>query len=316
MKIISLFMMAFLLVGTFGFVAAEEVEDETVPEAKKVGFFQNQMFKIKTALTFDKEKKIDMTLEMAERRLAEAELLAEENPEAYEAAQARYDELVARAEEILANMGDGNGDVNKSLDYMERMARIQNKFEKHRDHADEIYARAIDRLETNNATDEKIERFEMFYERALERNNEMEQKMLEKRENAVRKHKALSEMTDEELNELLVKIEEKEGLKESREQRMENVKERAKKFNALIGLDEVEVIGKLDEANLSDDQKADILEKLEKLDASDMPRLPGEGMPGPEGHGGKPPVSAEELRNTIEAELAGRGSDKSDNGSA
>ena len=47
-KIVSLFMMAFLLIGTFVFVAAEENED-IVPVTEKVGFFSNQMFKLKYA---------------------------------------------------------------------------------------------------------------------------------------------------------------------------------------------------------------------------------------------------------------------------
>jgi len=102
-KITSLFMMAFLLVGTLSFVAAAD-DDVQIPEPKKVGFFENFGYKMGMAFTFNKEKQIEKRLNMAERRLEEAEILAEDNPEAYERAQERYNELIAEAEEDLADI--------------------------------------------------------------------------------------------------------------------------------------------------------------------------------------------------------------------
>jgi|GEM_PF-1340706 hypothetical protein len=202
------------------------------PKAKKVGFFANQIFRINLAFTFNKEKKIEKTLEMAEKRLAEAELLAEENPEAYEKVQERYDNLVARAEEILAKIESGAAGSNQSLTHMEKIARIQSRFENHRDHADEIYTRALERLDSNNASEEKIERFEKFYERALERNEALEEKIIEKRNNALRKHKALSEMSEEELAILVKDIDVSEGLTGAQKARVENAKTRLNRIDA------------------------------------------------------------------------------------
>jgi hypothetical protein len=270
-KITSLFMMAFLLVGTFGIVAAEELDEGNssdidfngfIPKPEKVGFFSNQMFKLGLAFTPNKEKKIEKVLNMAERRLAEAELLAEEDPEAYAAAQERYDELVARAEEILSDIESENGDENTSVEYIEKVARIQNKFERHRDHSDEIYARALERFANNNASDEKIARFEMFHERALNRSDRMEKRILEKRENAVLKHKALSEMSDDELEDLLERIEEGEGLTKAREKRMEHIENRMQKFED-IGARRIErVRERLEDANVSEELKERLRERL------------------------------------------------------
>jgi len=229
MKIISLFLMTFLMIGTLSFVVAEEASD-VVPEAKRIGFFENQMDRIRLAFTFNEEKKIERTLNMAEKRLAEAELLAEENPEAYELAQARYDEFVAKAEKILADIESGTEDVNSSVDYIEKIARIQNQFERHRNHAEEVYVRALERFEVNGASAEKIERFENFYGKALDRSNQMEERIMEKRETAVKKHKALSEMSDEEIEELLTKVESSEGLTQNREARMEQAEKRVEKL--------------------------------------------------------------------------------------
>jgi hypothetical protein len=261
-KITSLFLIVFLLVGTLGFVVAEE-EEALVPEAKKIGFFENRMDRIKLAFTFNKEKKIEKALEMAEKRLAEAELLAEENPEAYERAQERYDELVKRAEKILENLESEAEDEEDSLDNIERIARIQNQFERHRDHADEIYSRVRERFEENNASDEKIERFEMFYERAINRSYKMEERILEKRDNAVLKHKALSEMSDEDLEELLVKVEEGEGLIQAREARMERFEERTEKLEEK-GIEQRErVLKYLENGNFTEEEMERINERIQ-----------------------------------------------------
>ena len=309
-KITSLFMMVFLLVGTFAIVAAEETED-AVPELGKVGFFSNQMFKLKYAFTFNKEKKIDQALEMAERRLAEAELLAEEDPEAYEKAQARYNNLVIRAEEVLADIEDGDGDTEKSEEQLKKMARIQNKFERHRDHSDEIYARAAERLADNNASAEKLERFEQFHERAMIRSEDMEKKLLEKKENAVRKHKALSEMSDEELEELLTKVEEGEGLTQAREKRIEQFEVRTQKLEDKGFQISERVRERLENAEgLTEEQKVRLETRIQDF----------EGRAGVVGERVENRIEArnevvdgkiEDLKNAVENELASRSGNES-----
>lgn len=262
----NLFLIMLLLVGTLGFVVADEEEESDIPEAKKVGFFEDRMDRIKFAFTFNKEKKIERALTMAEKRLAEAEVLAEEDPEAYERAQERYDELVARAEEILEDMESEAEDAEDSVENIERVARIQNKFERHRSHADEIYTRARERFEANNASDEKLERFEMFHERALNRSYKMEERILERRENIIQKHKTLTEMDDEELEELLVKIEDDEGLKAAREKRVELAEIRVEKLEQ-IGEKRLEMAReRLNNADLSEEEKAKIRERLEDVE--------------------------------------------------
>lgn len=229
-KTISLLVMLFLVVGVLGFVAAEDSEDAII-QPRKVGFFENQLDKLQLAFTFNKEAKINKVLEMAEKRLAEAELLADEDPEAYEEAQELYDELLAEAEEILAEVESEDGNENQSVEYISKITRIQNRFEAHEGHVDEVYTRALERFEANNASDEKIARFEMFYDRALNKSGKVEEKILEKREVAIKEYKSLSEMSDEELEELLAQIEEREGLAEDREKRANQSEDRLDRLN-------------------------------------------------------------------------------------
>ncbi len=115
--------------------------------------------------------------------MAEAEILAEEDPEAAEKAQEEYNAFVAKAEGILEGISKVEAEnENLSLDGIEKMARIQNRFEQYREHAERIHVRALERFETNGASAEKIERFEGFYNKALVRSDQMEDKILQKKE--------------------------------------------------------------------------------------------------------------------------------------
>ncbi|MCK4649710.1 hypothetical protein KAT36_00615 [Candidatus Pacearchaeota archaeon] len=259
-KISILFLMTFLIVGTFSFVAADDVNSEIeIPEAKKVGFFENAFDQMRLAFTFNKEKKIERVLSMAEKRLAEAEAMADENPEKAERAREIYDKLVSRAEEIFEKMESNTDGINGSVSDMERIARIQDKFERHREHTDEIYTRALERFEANNASDEKIERFEMFYDHALNRSYKMEEMILDRQENIMNKHKILSEMSDEELENLFKKIKEDEGLVRAREERIKRAKER---FEERIGW----ISEKLDQANLTEQDTVESVEDTEMVE--------------------------------------------------
>jgi len=230
-NIICLFLMAFLVVGTFGGVLAAE-EDDVVPEAKKVGFFEDRMDRMMLAFTFNKEKRIDRTLDMAEKRLAEAEVFAEDDLEAYEEAQARYAELVADAEDVLADLESGAEDIADSEASVNLIARIQNRFEIHQNRADEVYVRSLERFEANNASDEKVARFEEFHERAWARSENLEDRLIERRENIIENHKILSNMSEEELEDLLVEVEASEGLTEARDARLAQVDDRIERLEA------------------------------------------------------------------------------------
>lgn len=256
--------MAFLIVGTLSFVVAEDVSvEEDIPQAKKIGFFENAFDNVGLAFTFNKEAKIKRALELAEKRLAEAEVLAEENPEEAEKAQERYNAFVAKAENILEKISNTEAEnENLSIDNIAMIARIQNRFEKHRERTERIYVRALERFEENNASDEKIERFENFYNRSLTRSEEMEAKIIQKKEVAIKRHKVLAEKSDEELEDILENIEEREGLIEAREQRIERAEVRVQKIVAVRQRNIERTEARLDEGNLTDEQKAKIANRI------------------------------------------------------
>ncbi|MCK5449643.1 hypothetical protein KAI32_02160 [Candidatus Pacearchaeota archaeon] len=270
MKNISvLFLGLFLLVGSLGFVVAEEDDSNVVeiPEARGVGFFEDVFDRVGFAFIFNRERKIERALELAEKRLAEAEAFAEEDPEKAEKAQERYGGFVAEAEEILEKIeAQKSNDEARSVKDMEEMARIQNRFEKHREQTEEIHIRALERFRNNDASEEKIERFENFYERALNRSDDMEQKVLQKKKNIIEQHKVLSGKSDGELKVILEEIESKEGLLKSREVRLERVEQRTERVIVVheFGLEKVRT--RLENSDLSDEQRVRVQSELGRLD--------------------------------------------------
>ena len=219
---------------------------------------------VRFAFIFNKENKIQRALELAEKRLAEAEVLAEEDPERAARAQERYDDFVAKAEEILEKISEAKvEDENSSIDKISEMARIQNKFEQHREQTARIYARALERFENNNASDEKVERFEEFYDRALNRSDRMEARIIDKKNAAVKLHKVLAEKSDEELKVILDKIDVKEGLTEAREERRERAEVRVSEITDIRKKNIERVESLLGGKNLTDEQRKEIANRVE-----------------------------------------------------
>jgi len=126
------------------------------PPQKEWDFFNNWIDHIRLAFTFNKEKKIDLILHMAEKQLAAGEALGGNNSVAYNKTQANYDKLMARADKIFSEIQDvNNRSSNDSIKELNNIVRIQNMFERHKDHADEMYTRAIKRFESKNIKSKK-----------------------------------------------------------------------------------------------------------------------------------------------------------------
>ena len=191
------------------------------------------------------------------------------------------------------------------MENMEKIARIQARFEMHRDHADGIYARARERFEENGADAEKLARFEGFHEKAMERGNQMEAKVLEKRENAVRKHKALTEMSDEELETLLTEVESGEGLTEAREARVEHFEDRVEKLEEK-GITQTERIKThLEDGDLTDAQKLMLNNRL-KVAEGRMEKVQERSQEMSEQHAANAEANAQRLTDAVQNELSNR----------
>lgn len=250
-----------LLVASFAFVAAEDEVD--VPEVEKITGMNRFSERLRMAFTFNKEKKINAALEMAEKRLAYAEEIAEDNPELAAEIQEEYDDFIARAEEVLSEM---ETDANKEEEFeneVARIARIENRFEKHQEITDMIYARAINKFEENNASEEKIARFEMFYERAQNRSRDMEEKALG-RQNAIMQRRARTlNASEEDFEEFKEKVEKREGITEEREARFKRRQKIAENISQIQEKRIERMREKLNSTNLTDGQRAAFTRQVE-----------------------------------------------------
>ncbi len=178
-KINAISVMALLLVGTFGtlLVSAEENKvsldgDIVYPElteAKNVGAFENFRDSVKLAFTFDKEKRILLWLQRAEKRYSEF-ISNTDDPEKQARAKKIYSFYVARANNALDKLDDD-----------EKIARAYVRFETHEKKIELVHKEHLEMLERTDASEEKIERFEKFYTDARENLDLREQKFIEKK---------------------------------------------------------------------------------------------------------------------------------------
>ena len=332
-KTITLLLVAFLLVGTLGVTIAEEnttddnstldenvtapsdddaedveapemeeeFEEIEIPEARRTSFLNRLRF----TFTFDKEKKIEKALEMAEEKLAYADLIAEENPERAAEIYEEYAELLEKAQEILADIESRADDEDDSSEDIGELARIQARFEKHQETTDAIYNRALERFEMNNASAEKIERFEGFHDRANKRNEEALAKAIEKQEDALIKHKALTGMSDDELEDLLEGIEEREGIADEREEREEREEKRLEEIKRTK---EQSIERIMDNPNLSEERKEEIKNRFE-IAKQERERVEEALKEKRENFEEQREDAGERLKNIVENELEKRNSD-------
>lgn len=274
-----MFLISFLLVGTFGLISAQEenvtedvelINEETeivleeieLPEPGSDSALENAFDRLRLAFIFNREEKINKALEIAEERLAEAESLAEENPQRAEKARERYEYFVAKAEEGLEKLENAKLGDKDLEDRFARIARIQDRIENHREKAEAVHARIINKFIERNESEEKIQRIENIFAKFEEKSKEIEERSKIRKENFKVRLKEVSEMSDEELVTFVDDIEEREGLKESREKRKIRDEKRFER-NIVVREKNIERIKqRLENSNLSEEEKTRIEERI------------------------------------------------------
>lgn len=221
-KSTTLILSTFLLVATFAFVAAEDVEELETPT---VGTFA----KLRLAFTFNQEKKISRALEIAEANFAKAEELSETDPEKSELLMNEYEKMIGKAEATLEKMNSNVKNEKDSENQIAKMARIQNRFEQHQEQIDEVYLRAMERFDANNASADKIARFETRYEQVSNKNQARLETAEQRQEQVMERYQQISGMSAEQVNATLARIQEREGILEQKEARLERIENRLEK---------------------------------------------------------------------------------------
>ena len=163
-KIFTSIFVIFLLVGTFSFVLAAADEDSS----SGTGFFA----KLRLAFTFNQEKKIERSLDIAEAYYARAEKIVSEDSEEAQRLMTQYEKFSGKAEKTLDKL-----DVKNSGD-MEKVARVEMRLEQHQERVENTYTQMIQRLQNSNASEEVIAQFEERHSNLVQMNEERRESVL------------------------------------------------------------------------------------------------------------------------------------------
>src|SRR3989339_1570697 len=227
MPVLLLGMLMVSLMGSF-VLAADDVLDVDAGVAPDSALYVLDTLAddVNLALTFNDADKAELAVEIAEERLAETEVMIEiGDADAADEAQVEHDESIADAEKALEEI-DSDGSVENSE---EAVAEIESVRERVRNHAEKVEAVKNRIMEKKRATmnAEQIAHMEAVFGKIVAKAQGMESKVDQKKENAKVKYKALSGLTDEEIEGKFAEIENK-----VKSERAEKVKTKIETMNA------------------------------------------------------------------------------------
>lgn len=278
-KLKTLFVMMFLLIGTFAFVLAEDnttesgdtiysenlTDDVSLPEPGNSGWFGNNFDKWRLAWTFNNEKKIEKALNIAEKRLAEAEAIAEEDPERAERIREQYNHFVEKAEEAMGKMEERRNENPKDLnESMREMAKAQARMEEHRARAILAHEEILGRMRAKNMSEEDLEFISEIFERFENRSEMLNEQAEQRRKRVETKYRVLAEINDSEMKRLREHIDEEEGYEEAHRMRELRDYAREGKEEEFQERLQEQIRERLEEhSNLTEEEKQEIKERLE-----------------------------------------------------
>lgn len=219
-KIMTTFVFTLLVVSMFAFVSASSEEVESFDIKERAGIAPGNFFygfdkafeKVGMALTFDKEKKATKALNIAEERLAEAEYIAEnghfEKAKNIRKEYAKYLGITEQAVEDLYN----EKNAEKSEESLRKVTRIEGQIERHEMNLETFEERAKQRQNGEPTAEQRAEIEELIsqYKKDV---SIAQNKIREEKEKFAIKHKALTNLSDRDMNILLEEIQNKEGFK-------------------------------------------------------------------------------------------------------
>ena len=155
------------------------------------------------ALTFDEAAKAELSVEIAEERLAETEEMVEAgDEEAAAEAQEQHDEALTTAEEAVEAL-ESDGTTENAEESLETVAELQNTIEGHAAKVAAVHDAILARKAAQGWDPAKLAHMEAVFAKIKAKAEATELKTKEKREKVKVKYKALAKLTDAELDEKL-----------------------------------------------------------------------------------------------------------------
>jgi len=224
----AIFMMALLFVTPMAVAQDAPVDTESVdeveidveldedagitPDSALYGI-DKALERISLALTFNRAKKARLRLRHAEERLAEVKAMIEEGKEAEASeAQADHDELIEEVETDIDEIdGDDGDDSEDSEDALEDVIGLEDKVRSHTEKVVAVKLRILER-QGDRMTEEQLAHLEEVFARMFARAEEAEIRAAERRDRIRTRLKVVGELSDEELERLEARIEQRVGI--------------------------------------------------------------------------------------------------------
>ena len=202
-KFIASFMLVMLAIGMVSPMALAVEEETGLPEpgiGPESAFYGLKIAwdRTRLAFTFNREAKVQKAIGMAENRLAEAEMVAE-NSELAEKAKLRYEEFIGKAEENLEKI-----EAKKAEGYenaIESTVRTQERMEIHLQRVSTVHNRILVRLAESNMSEEQLTHLTEVFGRVEERAETSQNRVEQRQESLKARYKVLTNKTDDEINE-------------------------------------------------------------------------------------------------------------------
>ena len=263
MKTMSVFVMAVLMMSflTIG-VAAEETEVEVeeagiTPDSPLYGL-DRLMENMRLGLTFNKQKKAERALMIAEERMAEAgEMVEMGKREKAQTAMNHHERYMEKARTAMEGI-ESNGNEKTAQMALKKMAMIQNHVEAHTEKIEAVKNRILEKHQ-DSMTEEQLAHLEEVFGKIQEKASEMEQKAMQKRDNIKTRYKVLTGKTDAEVEadvaeveaELMKKRAERTERKEVRTANMTKLQDKIRERKA------IHMTGETDETEVETESEAD-----------------------------------------------------------
>ncbi len=209
-----------------GPIETEVVDAGVTPDSPFYGL-ERAMERLKLVFMRNKAERALYKIQMAEERLAEAEeMLIEDNLEAAQEAEEAHDEILEEAQQEAEEIESDDG-AEVAEEDLEDVEKVQLSLLSHSEKVALVHNRILERMATNNASEEKLAHIGEVFAKIEAKSQEMEQKVAEKRELVRTRYKVLSEMNETELNEkeqaFLEKI---EATKQKRDETKEKIQQK------------------------------------------------------------------------------------------
>jgi len=219
-------------------VGEEVVEEAGITPDSPLYVFDTLLDDIALAFTFDEVEKVKKAIEVAEERLAEAQVMvAEDNLEAAEEAEAEHAEVLEEAEEALEAI-ESNGDPEETAESLEEVAELQAELSAHAQKVAEVKDGILARKAAQGWDPEKLAHMEEVFNRIKAKAEETGSKAAEKRTKVRTKLKALTESTDAEVDEVEAEIEERVRGRDGREEQRTRVRVRSDSSDEEVEVEE------------------------------------------------------------------------------